>query len=764
MRAFILSVLYVSLLCTFGFSQNQDYIDSLEIFIPKLETDTAKVQCFREIIAHGGLKEEEQILSFLNRGLSHVNDEDYPIVYLNLWLSACSQMAFSGHNEKAHEMYETLKAKAIELKENDFICRANVGLSRLLMDEGDIKSSEILLLECSHLLRDKLVDLEDKNALARSYNELSIIYRNKGELDNALIYLDSVTMLYDTDEAYLENMAAYSNRGRIFRFKGMNDSAKVNYLKAESLALKNGNLPSQSTVYNNLGNLEHIAGNYENAIAYYIKSIEIKEKTGNARGLAIGYHNVGAIKFDMMDWKAALADFEKSNKISVDLKFNALVVHNENKIGNVYYEQGDYLKAILHHQRADSIARAIDFKTGYITAKYHLGRDYIELNELDKANTILLEALSLAEEAQSKPNESSILVALATAYVKSKNLKEGFSLSESTGLKNRDIEQLLLRANTMADEMGYVENKKKVLEGLHLFYKDTGNYRADASVLQELISLNDSIYSEERTKAIADWETKYHVAEKDKEIFQLETERTITELKSKQARNLFGGVLILLCLIGLFGYYYLNQRTKKRQAQQRELFRSKLSSDLHDDVGTILTGLAMQSELLSNFVSDNMKSKAIEIADLSRDAMGRMRDTVWAIDSRKDTLDDLVDRMIDFAEQNLMTKDIKLVFNTNLDDKGIKIEPEVRQNIYLVFKEAIANILKHSDASLVKVAFEKVRNQINLAVLDNGNVEPSGIKTSGTGTSNIKARVNKLGGKVSFSSENGYKVNIVIPC
>jgi len=225
-----------------------------------------------------------------------------------------------------------------------------------------------------------------------------------------------------------------------------------------------------------------------------------------------------------------------------------------------------------------------------------------------------------------------------------------------------------------------------------------------------------------------------------------------------------GARLMGLLLIGggiLFAQRYrYHQRIEKQK--EIELLRTKISSDLHDDVGTILTGIAMQSELLENFAIDQNKKVALQIADRSRLAMSRMRDTVWAMDARKDSLADLKDRMLDYADDTLVVSDIQYRFHSNIANMKQSIRPNVRQATYLIFKESIANIVKHSDTQEVDVRLDIINDYIELTIKDQGTQEKK-TNGSGLGLTSIRSRAEGLNGSFAFYYKNGYVSEVRIP-
>ena len=216
-------------------------------------------------------------------------------------------------------------------------------------------------------------------------------------------------------------------------------------------------------------------------------------------------------------------------------------------------------------------------------------------------------------------------------------------------------------------------------------------------------------------------------------------------------------VLALTTLIFLLLRYRFNQKLSRQKLLAG--VRTKISADLHDDVGTILSGLAMQSQLLAMEASEGKKEALIEISNMGREAMERMRDTVWALDSRKDKVENLIDRMRDFAEKNLHSKRMTHDFVNQVEDTKKFIDPERRQNIYLIFKEAITNIIKHSDGSHVVISLSEDNGRLRLMVRDNGSQKPP-TRSDGQGSSNMKMRAQKIGGELIFSYDHGFVVEL----
>lgn len=215
---------------------------------------------------------------------------------------------------------------------------------------------------------------------------------------------------------------------------------------------------------------------------------------------------------------------------------------------------------------------------------------------------------------------------------------------------------------------------------------------------------------------------------------------------------LFTG-LVFGTIYGIFKYRF-------RQITKYQDLRTKISSDLHDDVGTLLTSLSMQSDLLGMDAPPEKQHKFEKFGNLSREAMDRMRDTVWAIDSRKDNMVSLVDRMSDYISDMYEDHNVRVIFNHKETKLSASLAPDIRQNVYLIFKEALNNAMKHTNKDTVSISLIQSNKSLFLSVHDNGTINKG--KTSGTGISNMKMRAKRIGGELSINTHDGFAVLLQI--
>ena len=222
-------------------------------------------------------------------------------------------------------------------------------------------------------------------------------------------------------------------------------------------------------------------------------------------------------------------------------------------------------------------------------------------------------------------------------------------------------------------------------------------------------------------------------------------------------RTMWAYLLYLAIIATILYLLYKNRITQLIKYQN---LRTQISSDLHDDVGTILSAMAFQTEILELEQEPEEKEKYKKITDMSRLALGRMRDTVWAIDARKDNAKSLADRMQDFLFDVMESQEFSYDFKKSILNKDLKIAPDVRQTVYLVFKEAITNALKHTNGDHINIELDLNGKGFYLMVKDNGKVDPTKIKKSGLGLSNMRARADKVGADFSYKYHEGFVVEM----
>jgi signal transduction histidine kinase len=195
--------------------------------------------------------------------------------------------------------------------------------------------------------------------------------------------------------------------------------------------------------------------------------------------------------------------------------------------------------------------------------------------------------------------------------------------------------------------------------------------------------------------------------------------------------------------------------------------RTNIATDLHDDIGANLTKIAILSEVaqqrLGQHLGDNGKDNLLgSVAEISRESVSAMGDIVWAINPKKDSLIGLTRRMRQYAEEIFESRDISLEFEAPISATDLKLEANSRRNIYLIFKESVNNIVRHSNAAAVKIDFRLVDSELILRIDDDGDGFDAKQEYDGNGLLNIKKRTKDCGGRLEIDSVKGSGTKIVL--
>ena len=218
---------------------------------------------------------------------------------------------------------------------------------------------------------------------------------------------------------------------------------------------------------------------------------------------------------------------------------------------------------------------------------------------------------------------------------------------------------------------------------------------------------------------------------------------------------------LLLAGLALTGIIYATVRYRLEQKLKVERLRTKLSSDLHDEVSGLLSGIAMQTDVLQEIATDqNSKHKLRTIGEKSRKAMSKMSDVIWSIDSRNDRVDDLLYRMHEHAEEMLSPLGVQYFFHISRLDRNVKMPVKIRQELYFIFKEAVNNIVKHANASRVDIHLGNNGNQFEMSIHDNGRGKPKLNRKGGQGLANIRMRAQRIKAHLDIVNGNGYTVQL----
>ncbi|MBC8047536.1 MAG: hypothetical protein H7Y00_12125 [Fimbriimonadaceae bacterium] len=215
---------------------------------------------------------------------------------------------------------------------------------------------------------------------------------------------------------------------------------------------------------------------------------------------------------------------------------------------------------------------------------------------------------------------------------------------------------------------------------------------------------------------------------------------------------------ISLCGIAgtLLLYSFYNYRMQKKRDISR--IRNRIASDLHDDLGATLSSISIMSEIVQQQIKNELPQAIPMLEKIglsSRNMIENVNDMVWAINPKNDSFENIIKRMRTFASEILSAKDIafNLDFDKNLLDSKLKMD--TRRNFYLIFKEAINNIAKYSEAMNAFVFLKNNEDNLMMIIRDDGKGFEINTVEKGNGLVNMQLRAEEMKAKFNLASTPG---------
>ena len=211
-------------------------------------------------------------------------------------------------------------------------------------------------------------------------------------------------------------------------------------------------------------------------------------------------------------------------------------------------------------------------------------------------------------------------------------------------------------------------------------------------------------------------------------------------------------VAIALAFAGTLLYRY-----RVAHLLELERVRTHIATDLHDDIGSSLSQIAVLSEVVRRQVegTEAVAQPLSTIASTSRELVDSMSDIVWAINPNRDNLSDLAHRMRRFASDLFTANDIEFRFDSSEAEQAMRLDAEVRRQVFLIFKESAHNIVRHSGCSSVEVGLRVENHTISLTLKDDGKGFDIEQASEGHGLMSMNRRAKSLGADLEISSQAG---------
>ena len=432
---------------------------------------------------------------------------------------------------------------------------------------------------------------------------------------------------------------AYFIRSRVYYYKDEYLIA-VEYLnKAKGIYESIDSRSGLADYYFGLGEIESLYGNYIEAIKAYQQAMELEEQTGDVRGVSICY----------------------------------------NSLAGVHIDQKNFTIAMEYAQKSLALKRQIEDKMGISSALTGMGWIYEETNKLDSALVCYQQALQLRREVNNSRRIAGSLISVAGIYLKKNNLVDAIAYLDEALVRYSGLEEktgiviTLLKLSEVNNQkgdfrisLGKAEEALEVAKGTnnqnlikdcyrHLagIYSQNGDFRQAYFFQEQYQRLNDSLFSNEKSRIFNDLEMKYQAQRKDNEIELL---RSKNEIQKKNIIILFLSLGVLLGLTAFLIYFsrskalslknktqllekekIIHQKDNELKDRENKLLQEQLDSK-NKALTTKVLGILKTNEALESIATklesltqqlDNKQKATKEIASIINELERHSEDNLW---------------------------------------------------------------------------------------------------------------------------------------
>jgi signal transduction histidine kinase len=237
-------------------------------------------------------------------------------------------------------------------------------------------------------------------------------------------------------------------------------------------------------------------------------------------------------------------------------------------------------------------------------------------------------------------------------------------------------------------------------------------------------------------------------------------EREAILMRQAQRRGLWinSGIILIFGLVSA-GFVFATRFRRKRDIQD---LRLRLARDIHDDIGSNLAGIAVLSEFArdADLPQTNQREDWNEINRIARETLDTMREVLWLVGVREETGSNLTEHLHSAATRMLAGKEV--IWKSRLEHFPQELPLESRRQIFLFFKEALTNIVRHSGATRVELSLSISQKRLFLSITDNGCGFDINKVRQGMGLNNQRTRARSLNATLKIRSVPGNGTSILL--
>ncbi len=580
------------------------------------------------------------------------------------------------------------------------------------------------------------------------------------QLDSALYFAEKGIRYANQSKNDSLLAKALNTKAVTFEYKGVLDSSLVYHQKALKKRMQLKDYIGIADSYNNIGVVIEQKGQLREAAEWYFKALKIYEKSKDSSKIAMTNSNLGITYKQLQSFGKALQFYTKANLIYQKIKDDFGITVTSGNIGSVNLDLKNYPAAMEYSKKAAIGYEKLGYKryVPYAESNYAIALDSLKLFSL--AEKAYIKALKDHKEYGNDSEFINISNALAQCYIKQKKYLQ------SQRVLN-EIEPLIGKNSSSRNQLQYLQNRAKTWFGLNQAQKAY-------SFLDQYVSMKDTLLEKEKVKAIFELETQYETTKKQKQLLETKAAVAAKEFKIKQRNNQLLLLAILLVAFLFIAFFIYKQQIWKQQQlinenklqeamyqmetqKQLQVQRTNISRDLHDNIGAQLTFIISSLRNIKYLFSEEqpkLNNKIEEIAGFAQYTITELRDTIWAMNLSKITIEDIQSRLYNFldkAKSSNHTISIDFQIEDNVDLK-IAFTALTGMHIFRILQEALHNAIKYAKPTKLEIKIWKKDSKICFSIKDDGiGFDPNQV-SDGNGLRNMQHRAETIGASFNLTS------------
>ncbi|MEY8862498.1 tetratricopeptide repeat protein [Tenacibaculum singaporense] len=630
----------------------------------------------------------------------------------------------------------------------------------------------------------------------------SFLFAQQKEQDSVSFYLEKANKTYRNKKIPFLKKATY-----FAKQSGVNSLIKKSNIELGVQGFYNNSLNDVQYANKNIYNLYHstkdstllakhlhfkaleqrVLLNIDSAYFYYHQSKDISKKLNDSLAVGRRLLSIGLIQKDVKDYLGAEISLIEALKYLEPIKSYQYLERVYNSLGLVSGELNLKHEALKHYDTAIKINKENKNSVGYLYITNNIGLLYQKQKKHQKAVNFFKKGLAFDSIKHKYPTQYALLLEnLASSNFllgNKKNVLQQYNevltlrkkLKDYSGLCTTHINisdyyknlnqtnKALFHANEALQYAQQTQNNKRWLEALKNLSELTKGEESK-QYLEEYITLNDSLFQNERRLKNQFAKIRYETDKKEKENVVLKTENQQKQaeiLYHKQQKTIgWLAAAVGLLLFGFSVMFYFQRRRKLlyqaqlQQVQVREHERKQIAKSLHDEVAGDLRLLHRKLEK-SNLLEEAQKLDAVKenVRNLSHQLSSVSFDKV----SFKNQIINLVSDYFD--------PDFKIKVNGLQNYNWTTVDNSIKRLLYLSARESIQNCKKYAKASTIIINFSVHKKYVHLGIIDDGIGFDTKISKKGIGLQNLQERIEELNGTLTINSEvgKGTQTDIQIP-